>query len=314
MYQVFFYTLNGVLPIFLVIFLGIFLRRLGFFSPTVKNELVKLVFYVGTPCLIFRQIASTDLRAVVDLPFLLFIVLGIPLLVVLQWAICFFIKDPKKKGAVLQLGFRSNCAIVGMPLALNLMSAEGVALTAFALSATIILYNVLGVIVLSYYGGSERRLRPVLISIAKNPLLISVFLGIVASLLGFPMSSSLFHYKVLDNLGTIASSIGLLVIGASISMRGLREDKGLILFSVFLRCVLSPICILGSAILLGFRGDALLTLTIVSATPSAINSYVMAKQMGVSENISAFGISFTSLFSLVSIFTAVFVLKISGLA
>lgn len=314
MEQVFFYTLNGVLPIFLVIFLGVFLHRLGFFSPTVKSELTKLVFYVGTPCLIFRQIASTDLRAVVDIPFLVFLVSCIPALILVQWAICFFIRDPKKKGAVLQLGFRSNCAIVGMPLAINLMSGEGVALTAFALSATIILYNVSAVVLLSYYGGSERRLRPVLINILKNPLLISVVLGVIASLLGLPMDKGAFHYKALENLGTIASSIGLLIIGASISLRGLREDKGLIFYSVFLRCVFSPLCILGSAILLGFRGDALLALVIVSATPSAINSYVMAKQMGVSENISAFGISFTSLFSLVSIFASVFILKASGLA
>lgn len=314
MEQVFFYTLNGVLPIFLVIFLGIFLRRIGFFSPPVKSELVKLVFYVGTPCLIFRQIASTDLRASVDLPFLIFVLSIIPALILFQWVLCFFIHDPKKKGAVLQIGFRSNCAIVGMPLAVNLMSAEGVALTAFALSATIILYNVSGVIILSYYGGSERKLRPVVMNILKNPLLISVVLGVIASLVGLPMENGTFHYEALESLGTIASSIGLLVIGASISMRGLREDKGLIIFSVFLRCILAPIFIVGAAILLGFRGDALLTLVIVSATPAAINSYVMAKQMGVSENIAAFGISFTSLFSLFGIFASVFILKITELA
>ena len=314
MEQIFFYTLNGVLPIFLVIFLGIFLRRLGFFAPASKAELVKLVFYVGTPCLIFRQIASTDLRAVVDFPFLFFILAIIPALILVQWCLCFFIKDPKKKGAVLQLGFRSNCSIIGLPLAANLMSEEGAALTAFALSATVILFNVFGVIVLSYYGGTERRLRPVLINIAKNPLLISVVLGVIASLLGLPMKNGSFHYEALESLGTIASSIGLLVIGASITMRGLREDRGLILYTVFLRCILAPLFVIGSAILLGFRGDALMTLVIVSATPSAINCYVMAKQMGVSENISAFGISFTSLFSLVGIFTSVFLLKISGLA
>ena len=111
MEQVFFYTLNGVLPIFLVIFLGILLRRLAFFSPTVKSELVKLVFRVGTPCLIFRQIASTDLLSVVDLPFLLFIVSSIPTLIFVQWVLCFFIRDPKKKGAVLQLGFRGDALL-----------------------------------------------------------------------------------------------------------------------------------------------------------------------------------------------------------
>lgn len=314
MLDVFLYTLKGVVPIFLVIFLGILLSRLGFFGEKTKDDLVKLVFYVGTPCLIFRQIASADLKSTVNPRFLIFLVSIILLEILLMWGLCFFIRDPKKKGAILQLAYRSNFAIIGMPLAENLLGAEGVALTAVALSFTIMVYNVSAVILLSYYGGGERRLRPVLLGILKNPLIIAVALGAVASLVGLPMPTDSIHYKTLQNLGTIASSLGLLVIGASITLRGLAEDRFYILYSVLLRCVVSPLFILGTAILLGFRGDALMVLAVMSATPAAVNCFVMAKKMGVSGNISAFGISFTSLFSLFSVFFAVFILKITQLA
>lgn len=314
MLDVFLYTLKGVVPIFLVIFVGILLNRLHFFSETTKSDMIRLVFYVGTPCLIFRQISTADLHSVVSPKFLVFLVLAILAEILLMWALCFFIRDPKKKGAVLQLSYRSNFAIIGMPLAESLLSAEGVAMTAVALSFTIIVYNVTAVILLSYYGGSERKLKPVLLGIVKNPLIIAVVLGLIASLIKLPMGTGSIQYKTLQTLGTIASSMGLLVIGASVTLRGLREDRFYIFYSVFLRCIVAPAFILGSAILLGFRGDALSVLAIMSATPSAVNCFVMAKKMGVSGNISAFGISFSSLFSLFSVFASIFILKIAGVA
>ena len=314
MLDVFLYTLNGVLPVFLIIFLGIPLARLGFFPEQVRDKLVSLVFYVGTPALIFRQLASSDLSAVASPRYLTFLLLIIPAEIALMWLLCFFIRDPKKKGAVLQISYRSNIAIVGLPLAEKLMSPEGVALTALSLSLTIIVYNVSAVVLLSYYGGTERRLAPVFLNVIKNPLIISVLLGTAASLLGLPMESGTFYFETLQTLGTTASSIGLLVIGASISFSGLRKDRLCILWSVLLRCFVSPAFIVGAAILFGFRGDALLALAILSATPAAVNCFVMAKKMGVSESISAFGISFTGIASLLSVFLSVFILKASGLA
>ena len=314
MLDVFLYTLNGVVPIFLVIFLGILLARLGFFPSEVKSKLVSLVFYVGTPALIFRQIASADLRAAVSPRYLLFLVLIMLVQIPLMWLLCFFIRDPKRKGAVIQLSYRSNVAIVGLPLAERLMSPEGVTLTALSLSFTIIIFNTSAVILLSYYGGGERKLKPVFLSVVKNPLIISVIFGVLASLAGLPMENGTIHVETLRSLGSIASSLGLLVIGASITLRGFTAERFCILYAVLLRCAVSPLFILGSAILLGFRGEVLITLAIFSATPSAVNCYVMAKKMGVSGTISAFGISFSSLFSLLSVFLSIFILKTTGLA
>ncbi len=314
MSELFLHTLRGVVPIFLVILLGMALARLGFFSDATKNDLTRLVFYVGTPCLIFRQIAASDLRKLVDPKYIVFLVCIVLAEIVLMWGLTFFVRDPKKRGAMIQLAYRSNFAIVGMPIAESLLSPTGVALTAVSLSFTIIIFNITAVIILSYYGAGERRFKPLLLGILKNPLIIAVLLGVIASLTGLvPPPGGILH-KSLQNLGTIASSVGLLIIGASITFRGLSEDRFYIFYAVFLRAVVSPLFVLGVAILFGFRGDALSVLAVMSATPSAVNCFVMAKKMGVSENISAFGVSFTSLASLVSIFVSIFLLGATGLA
>ena len=314
MFEVFTTTLVAILPVFITIFIGAGLSKLGFFPEEVRSGIVKLVFYVGTPALIIRQVGAADLRASVEPLFILFVVGIILLEVVLMWALCFFVKDPKKKGAVIQIGFRSNFAIVGMPLAERLLSTEGVARTAIALSFTILVYNVMAVVVLSYYGGEERKLKPVLLGIIKNPLIIGVLIGLLISLTPIPMVSGQVHFEILKTLGYLASSAGLLVIGSSISLKGFLADRGLILYSVLLRCLIAPAFVLGCAILFGFRGDALPTLAIMSATPAAVNCYVMAKKMGVDPEITAFGISFTTIVSLFSIFLSIFLLRTTGLA
>ena len=314
MLDVFLTTLVAILPVFLIIFIGTALSRLGFFPEEVRSGIVRLVFYVGTPALIIRQVGAADLRSAFEGKFILFVVGIILLEVLLMWALCFFIRDPKKKGAVIQIGFRSNFAIVGMPLAERLLSTEGVARTAITLSFTILVYNVMAVIVLSYYGGSDRRLKPVLLGILKNPLIWGVLIGLLITLTPIPMESGQVHFEILKTLGYLASSAGLLVIGSSISLRGFLSDRGLILYSVLLRCLVAPAFVLGAAILLGFRGDALPTLAIMSATPAAVNCYVMAKKMGVDAGITAFGVSLTTVCSLFSVFLSIFLLRATGLA
>ncbi len=305
-------TVNHILPVFLLIFLGILLNSLKFFSPVTKDEMIKLVYYVGTPALLFHTVAKADLYQNFEPKLVIFFLCAILCYVALLILICSFIKDPKKKGAVVQIGFRSNFAIVGMPLAMNLMTERGVLMTAISLAFVAICYNVTAVILLSYYGNKEQRFSSLLIGVMKNPLIVGTVLGLFFSLCRIPLPS------VLDNslqmAGDIATSIGLLAIGASITVKGFQTNIFYIFFALFLRNILAPILFITTAVLLGFRGDALMITAILSATPAAVNCFVMAKKLNVDPDISAYGVSFSSLFSIFSILFAVYLLKFFALS
>lgn len=305
-------TVNNILPVFLIIFLGIFLNWRGFFSPVTKEEIVKLVYYVGTPALLFHTVATADLYQHFEPSLIIFLMCAILCYVGLLILICSFIKDKKKKGAVIQLGFRSNFAIVGMPLALNLMAQDGVLMTAISLAFVTICYNATAVVLLSYYGKSKQRLSALLLDVIKNPLIIGTLFGLMVSLCRIPLPVVV--EKSLSVAGDIATSLGLLIIGASITVNGFQKNAGYIFFALFLRNVLAPILFLGSAILLGFRGDMLIITAILSATPAAVNCFVMAKKLGVDPDISAYGVSFSAITSIVSILCSVYLLKLCSLA
>ncbi len=305
-------TINGILPVFLVIFLGALLNRLRFFSEVTKDEIVKLVYYVGTPALLFHTVAKANLYQSFHPRFILFLLCAIlSYLFFLIW-ICFGIKNPAKKAAVVQIGFRSNFAIVGMPLAINLMAEEGVLITAISLAFVTILYNVSAVFLLSYYGKQEKSLPKLLLGALKNPLIIGTLFGLLFSLCEWKLP--IIAEKSLETLGSIATSMGLLMIGSTITVAGFQSNKCYILLAVFFRNLLAPVLFLGTAVLLGFRGNFLIITAILSATPAAINCFVMAKKMGADADISAYGVSLTALCSIVSIFCSVYLLKFFGLA
>ena len=305
------YTANGIIPVFLVIFVGMALQKAGFFSCVTKDEIIKLVFWVGTPCLIFENVSSSDLYAVFDFKFIIFTVSLIVCLLFLQIFLCFWIKDPYKKGAVIQIGFRSNFAIIGMPIAINLLSDTGVSLTAVTLSFVIITYNISAVVLLSCYGTTKKSFKSIFTGISKNPLIIGTVTGLIFALFKIPVAPV--FGKTISIIGDIATSMGLIIIGASISLKGFTSNKACILFSVFLRNFLSPFLFILIGAFAGYRDYHLMILAIISASPAAVNCFVMAKNMGVDSDISAYGVSLTSIISLVSVFVSVYIIKILGL-
>ena len=310
--SLFWETANAITPVFVVMFLGIFLNKIRFFSDITKDEIVKLVYYVGTPALLFYTIAKADLTTALNPKLLLFVICAILCYVFLLIALCHNIRDPKKKGAVIQIGFRSNFAIAGMPLAMSLMNEQGVLTMAIVLAFVTICYNVTAVILLSYYGNKTQKKSSLFLDVMKNPLIVGTILGLLVSLLKLPLHPIL--DKSLQFAGDIASSLGLLIIGAHVTLKGFQSNRGYILLALFFRNVLAPVLYLGSAILLGFRGDALIITAILSATPAAVNCFVMAKKLGVDPDISAYGVSLTALLSIGSIFICVYLIKLFGLA
>ncbi len=305
-------TVNAIAPVFAVMFLGMFLNKIRFFSEITKDDIVKLVYYVGTPALLFHTVAKADLTAAGDLRLIVFLVGATLCYTAFLILICFRIRDPKKKGAVVQIGFRSNSAIAGMPLAMSLMAEQGVLMMAITIAFVTICYNVTAVILLSYYGNKKQKFSRLMWDVVKNPLNVGTALGLVFSLLKIPMVPIL--DKSLGFTGDIATTMGLLIIGANITLKGFQNNRSYILLSVFFRNILAPLLFLGSAILLGFRGDALIITSILSATPAAVNCFVMAKKLGVDADISAYGVSLTSLVSIGSIFICVYAVKLLGLA
>ena len=75
------------------------------------------------------------------------------------------------------------------------------------------------------------------------------------------------------------------------------------------KLIVSPGLFLGLGALLGFRGVAFVSLIGIFASPTAVNSFTMAQQMGGDDKLAGQLVVFSSILSIGTMFLLIFFLK-----
>ena len=301
-------AINCVLPVFIVICTGTLIRYSGKVPPELFPKLSTMAFHFLLPCMLFNSIYQTDLSLSFD-PALIGYLMAFTLLwfgvgFVLCW---FFVPDHRARGAFIQSFYRSNIAIVGISMADSMTGSEGVAAISMVIATIIPIYNILAVVTLEVCRGGKVELRPTLVGIAKNPLIIACLTGLVFLLLGITLPSSV--EKAIGQLGTAGSVITLLTLGASFQLNGVRENIKRVAAANIIRLVIAPFLAVGGAYLLGFRGVALGTILLTTAPSLATTSYPMAIARDSDHELTCQIVVTTSFLCCFSLFLWIFILK-----
>ena len=116
------FSVNAILPVFIMVILGWILKNKGFLPEDFFTYADKFVFKIALPCNLFVSVIKGDvskLKASFSLMGLVCLVLFAVFLVACA-VVPLFIKDNGKRGAFIQGIYRGNFAILGLPLAENL--------------------------------------------------------------------------------------------------------------------------------------------------------------------------------------------------
>ena len=305
-------SFNVVLPIFLCILLGYFLRRIRMVDTPSLNVMNKLCFKVFLPIYLFNNIATTNLAAAFNGKLLATAYLGVTAqFILLMLLIPRLEKENSRRGVLIQAMFRSNFALFGLPLALSLCGTEKVGPTSILVGFTVPLFNILAVVSLESFRGGKPNIKKMAKGIATNPLIIASLLGIAFNLLGFTLPGAV--QKSVNDLGGVATPLSLVALGGSFTVSKVKEYKKQLTIGVLGRLVFSPLIMVSAGILLGFRNEMLIPLLIMSGAPTAVSSFPMAQQMDGDGELAAGLVVFTSALAILSMFVWIFVLKQMGM-
>jgi predicted permease len=298
-------AVNAVLPMFLLIALGIVLRRLPFMRPQIADGINSLAFKVLLPALLFNNIYGGELSAVVRPRLIVYCLAG----TVVIWLISILIthlaeKGKSKRGALIQGMYRSNFIIFGLPIVINLFGSDKVAVTSFMIAVIVPLFNLLAVITLEIYSGRNTRIGSLLLDILKNPLIISSVIGFLFMMLQIPLPG--FISVTIGNIAGTATPIALIILGAMLQPHKIKDNYSAIGIALAFRLLIAPLITIPLAVLLGFRGVELATILAIFASPTAVSSFVMAKQMGGDGDLAGQIVVFSTLFSCITVFLWVF--------
>ncbi len=310
----FLYSLNIVAPIFIIVVLGAVLGRFKFFGHEFLSACDNLVFKICLPCLLFQDIATVDIAESFNGKLMLFSIGAVGgSVILLCLTVPLFVKDKAKCGAFVQGTFRSNAAILGVTLAANMFGDAGVSIIAMILPVIVTLFNVFAVIILSIYAPAESKLSVkelvlrILKSIVTNPLIISIVLALLWQLL--PIEMPLVLDRSLSYLADMSMPLALISLGANFKLESLRGRVGTAVLASLCKTVIVPVLCVFAAIMLGFSGVELGIVFIILGGPTAVSSYIMAKQMKSDHELAAQILLISTLMSVFTLFIGIFLLK-----
>ena len=119
--------------------------------------------------------------------------------------------------------------------------------------------------------------------------------------------------KTVQSVSGIASPLQLFLLGAFFQFSGLRRYARELTAVVAAKLIVFPGLFLGLGALLGFRDAAFVSLLGVFASPTAVNSFTMAQQMGGDAELAGDTVVVTSAVSMLTMFLWVFLFKSLGM-
>lgn len=308
------YSVNAILPIFLLAVLGALFRKTGKIDDRFVDTADWLMFKIALPVMLFQEVAGSSLSDSLDLKLILFLIVSVTLSFLLtSVVVSVTVRDRSKRGALIQGCCRSNFAILGVPIAVNMFGDIGGETIAIAMPFVILMFNTYSVIILTVYSGdSDKRLDRgtvigILKNIATNPLIIGILLGAVFLLAKIPIPAA--ADKTLTYLANLTTPLALISLGANFRMESLKGRVGYALIGALTKTVILPAAAVTAAALIGLRGPSLGVVLICFGAPTAVSSYIMAKKMGNDHELAAQILLLSTLFCVLTIFVGIFILR-----
>ncbi|MFT7219849.1 MAG: putative permease [Candidatus Azotimanducaceae bacterium] len=310
--QILLETFSVTGPIFILVIVGLVLRRTGFIDDHFVQISSRLVFSLCLPILLFTTISEIDLNETVNPVLLSFALVASILTFVLSWGVAPFIQPRADRGVFIQGAFRSNLGVIGLALCANAYGPEGLALASILMAILTVSYNVLSVMALSNYANATFNWRSLLKDILTNPLIVAIAIATLVAIIQIPIPQFL---KSSGNyLGQLALPLALLSAGATMNLRTLRESGTTTFIVVLLKALVLPGLVTIAAIATGFTPKETGVLFLLFVSPTATASYVMVKAMGGNDELAANLIMVTTLTVIFTASLGLFILRVNGYA
>ena len=308
------FSAGATMPIFLTMAAGILFRKMGLIDEAFSAKMNTFVFKVALPVLLFEDLSTAAFAEVWNLKFVLFCFFVTAVCILILTGVSFLLVKKEYRAEFVQGSYRSSAALLGIAFIQNIYGNSGMA--PLMIVATVPLYNVAAVLILSLMNPKQERLdkaalKKAFVGVCKNPIIWGILLGFFWSLLGLHMPSVL--DKTLHNIAVLATPMGLMSMGASFEGRKALSGIRLTMTASAIKLVGLAAIGLPVAVWCGFAGEMLIAILVMLGSATTVSCYIMAKNMDCEGTLTASIIMVTTLFSAFTLTMWLYVLKTLGL-
>ncbi|RXK11540.1 transporter [Halarcobacter mediterraneus] len=293
--------IEALLPVFFLILLGYFFKRIKFPNEEFWVSSDKFTYYILFPSLLIYKLSTASLDGINGFNFILSAFLT---MVILTIALMLFNKFIKKfKGdsftSIYQGSIRFN-TYVFLALVDAIFGDKGLVLAALLMTFMIPLINIFCISIFSVYAtNSKIDIKSFTLSIVKNPLIMGCLVGGFLNFFGISLFTPL--EKTLGILSSAALPLGLLSVGVGLHLSQIKEAKLELILALLIKLIIYPFIIYLIGVYLGVQGLALAVLVVFGSMPTAPSSYILARQLGGDLKLMSAIITLEILLSIISI-------------
>ena len=299
MWEIFLQTL----PFFMIIALGYGSGITKFFSEEATAYLTKFVFYFALSAMLFRFSANLSLADILDWQFVLAYLSATSLVYLIAMRAALRRSVPMTEAAVEgQCAVIGNVGFLGIPMLVLLLGEGAVGPVMMVLAVDLIVFGSLIVILIT--GSRDGRMSPkilwtVSVGLIKNPMIVSISLGLLVSANNVSIPLPVNDFLTL--LGAAATPGALFAIGASLASKS-AERVAIAGWLSFCKLVLHPAAVAVAALFI-FDVDpyAAGVMIAAAALPVAGNVYILAQHYGVAPTRVSASILISTALSVVTV-------------
>jgi predicted permease len=209
-----------------------------------------------------------------------------------------------RNAMVISLAFY-NSANFGIPVMQMGFGNDGVAIQTAVVSMQAILTYSWGIFLAA---GGRFRKRDALLETVKQPVLYALVLGLVVRYthpnIPAPVNTAINH------LAAAMVPVALMTLGAQIARARPDKRKGILTATVVFRLIGGPLVGLGLIYLLRLHGITAQALLVGSASPTAVNTTILAIEYRNQEDFAVNTVFIATLFSGLTVATVIYLAKI----
>jgi malonate transporter and related proteins len=297
-------TFVSILPIFLLILIGFGLKAINLLDASGWQALDRLSFYLLYPVLIFVTIIKADFSGIAMLDIVTSLgtpwaLLGAGLMLAAPLLIARGLIAASQFSSIFQTTVRWN-GFVALAIAERLLDANAAAIVALVMAALVLPINLVTIYVVTRYdshgkGGLGATLR----RMASNPIVLACIGALLLRALTLALPEPVM--TTLDLISRGALALGLIGIGAGLQLAALFRPQWATFLPVGLKLLALPAMALATALQFGTDAQTLSTIVLCAAVPTAMNGYVVARQMGGDAPLYAAIVTIQTLLSFITI-------------
>ncbi len=162
-----------------------------------------------------------------------------------------------------------------------------------------VFYNMSTVYLYERAIGNRGDLKKTLIDVCKSPMFVGASMGLIINFLNVNLY---FLEQPLRDLGNLAPSLALIVLGTSVDFKLDRENLKNTLIVTFSKLILSPLLAFGISKAFSLSPMELGTVVVLFGAPTAVASFTFAKEYNADTNLGQSYVLSTMIFYMFTIY------------